>query len=113
MGAAPYLAAVFVFLCGLGGVIWSRNLVHLVNSLGVAQASTWMMLVAVGWVRDGTAPIADGSSSRPRVDAVVQAMTLTDIIVGAVVTALLLALAIQAEKHFHTLDPEKIHEARG
>jgi multicomponent Na+:H+ antiporter subunit C len=42
------------------------------------------------------------------VDAVVQALTLTDIVVGAAVTALLLALTIQLAKRLGTIDPDRI-----
>jgi multicomponent Na+:H+ antiporter subunit C len=44
---------------------------------------------------------------------VVQALTLTDVVVEATVSALLLALALQAEKRFGTVDPEDIRALRG
>jgi multicomponent Na+:H+ antiporter subunit C len=43
----------------------------------------------------------------------VQALTLTDVVVEATVSALLLALALQAEKRFGTVDPEDIRALRG
>ena len=46
-------------------------------------------------------------------DPVVQAMTLTDIVIQATVTALLLALAIQVHKRHHTLDPDQLSALRG
>ena len=48
----------------------------------------------------------------PAVDPVVQALTLTDVVVGATVTALLLALAVQAHKRFGTLDPDELDPMR-
>jgi multisubunit Na+/H+ antiporter MnhC subunit len=42
------------------------------------------------------------------VDPVVQALTFTDIVVGATVSALLLALAVQVYKHRGTLDPDML-----
>jgi multicomponent Na+:H+ antiporter subunit C len=47
------------------------------------------------------------------VDPVVQALTLTDVVVGVTVTALLLALAVQEHKRFGTLDPEELRAIRG
>jgi multicomponent Na+:H+ antiporter subunit C len=44
----------------------------------------------------------------PAVDPVVQALVLMDIVVGAAVTALLLALVLQLCKVRDTLDPEKL-----
>jgi multicomponent Na+:H+ antiporter subunit C len=49
----------------------------------------------------------------PAVDPVVQALVLTDIVVEVTVTALLLALAIQAHKRFGTLDPDELRVLRG
>jgi multicomponent Na+:H+ antiporter subunit C len=46
------------------------------------------------------------------VDPVVKALTLTDIVVGATVTALLLAIAVQVEKRFGTLDPDELDPLR-
>ena len=43
---------------------------------------------------------------------VVQALVLTDIVVGATVTALLLALALQVHKRKGTLDPHQLRPLR-
>jgi multicomponent Na+:H+ antiporter subunit C len=47
------------------------------------------------------------------VDPVVQALTLTDVVVEAVVAALLLTLAVQAHRRFGTLDPDELGALRG
>ena len=52
-------------------------------------------------------------SRTPAVDPVVQALTLTDVVVEAAVTALLLAFAVQANKRFGTVDPHELVELRG
>jgi len=44
---------------------------------------------------------------------VVQSLTLTDVVVEATVTALLLALALQAHKRFGTVDPDEIASLTG
>jgi multicomponent Na+:H+ antiporter subunit C len=43
----------------------------------------------------------------------VQSLTLTDVVVGATVTALLLAIVVQAHKRYGTLDPDEIRTLRG
>jgi multicomponent Na+:H+ antiporter subunit C len=110
----PYLVACFVFLVGLAGVVTSRNLVHLVVSLGVAQSGTYVLLLAIGYRDGGTAPVfGDVRQSRKAVDPIVQALTLTDVVVGVTVSALLLALALQVRKREQTLDPDALHTVRG
>ena len=86
MSVAPYLVAVWLLLIGLYGVITSRHLVHLVLCLSVMQASTYVLLLAVGYRTGGQAPIfADIPPGTPVVDPVVQALTLTDVVVEATV----------------------------
>src|SRR5689334_24791067 len=111
MSVLPYLVAVWLLLVGLYGVVTSRHLVHLVLCLSVMQASTYVLLLAVGYRTGGQAPIfADIPANTPVVDPVVQALTLTDVVVEATVSAVLFALAIQAHRRFGTADPDRIGE---
>jgi multicomponent Na+:H+ antiporter subunit C len=105
----PYLVAVWLFVVGLYGIVTSRNLIHLIVCLSVSQASTYVLLLAIGYKSGATAPVfADIPQGTRVVDPVVATLTLTDVVVEATVTALLLALAIQADKRFGTLDPERL-----
>lgn len=115
MDSFPYAVAAWLFLVGLYGIITSRNLVHLVNCLAVMQSSTYIMLLSVGYRAGGTAPVFTQRTpvGTPAVDPVVQALTLTDVVVGAVVSALLLAVAVQSQKHFGTLDPDELAAMKG
>jgi multicomponent Na+:H+ antiporter subunit C len=110
----PFLVAAWLFLVALFGVVTSRNTIHLVVCLSVAQASTYVLLLAVGYRRYATAPIfKDQPVGTRAVDPVVQALTLTDVVVSVAVSSLLLALALQAQKRHGTLDPERLAELRG
>jgi multicomponent Na+:H+ antiporter subunit C len=110
----PYVVAVWLFVIGWYGVITTRNLIHLILCLSVVQSSTYVFLLAIGYRTGATAPVFnDVPPGTPAVDPVVQALTLTDIVVGATVTALLLALAIQAHKRSGSLDPSHTDVLRG
>jgi multicomponent Na+:H+ antiporter subunit C len=114
MSVLPYLVSGWLLLTGLYGIVTSRNLVHLVICLAVMQASTYVLLLAVGYRSGAKAPIyADIPSGTPVVDPVVQALTLTDIVVESTITALLLALAVQAMKRFGSVDPASLRQLRG
>ncbi len=109
-----YGVAGWLLLIGLYGVISSRNLVHLILCLSVVQASTYVLLLAIGYRTGAKAPVfADIPVGTPVVDPVVQSLTLTDVVVEATVTALLLALALQAHKRFGTVDPDEIVSMTG
>jgi multicomponent Na+:H+ antiporter subunit C len=107
----PYIIAAWLFVVGLYGVVTSRNLIHQIICFSVVQASTYVLLLAIGFRTGAAAPVfADISTSRPAVDPVVQALSLTDVVVGATVSALLLAIAVQVHKRTGTLDPEDLRE---
>lgn len=110
----PYLVAAWLLFVGLWGLIKSHNLIQLIVCLIIVQSSTYVLLLAIGYRLGATAPIfIDIPNHRPAVDPVVQALTLTDIVVEAAVSGLLLALAVQAHKRFHTLDPDELKPLRG
>jgi multicomponent Na+:H+ antiporter subunit C len=114
MHLLPYIVAATLFLSGLYGLVTSRHLVHLVVCLAVVQSSTYVLLLATGYRWGAQPPVfADVPRSTPAVDPVVQALTLTDIVVEATVTALLLALAVQAHKRFGSVDPDELRPMEG
>jgi multicomponent Na+:H+ antiporter subunit C len=109
MSLLPWLVAAWLFGIGVYGIVSSRHFVHLIGCLSVVQSSTYVLLLAVGYRWGAGAPIFyDHPPGTPAVDPVVQALVLTDIVVGATVTALLLALALQVHKRRGTLDPEAL-----
>ncbi|HWF71524.1 MAG TPA: cation:proton antiporter subunit C [Mycobacterium sp.] len=116
MSVYAYCVAAWVVLTGSFGIVRSRNLIQAVVCLSVAQSGTYLLLLAVGYQRGGVPPIFSGPknpSPKNVVDPVVQAMTLTDIVVSATVTALLLSLAIQIHKRTGTLDPDALRALKG
>jgi multicomponent Na+:H+ antiporter subunit C len=114
MSILPFLVSGWVLLVGLYGIVTSRDLVHAVICLTVVQSSTYVLLLSVGFVSHATAPIyVDQAVGTPAVDPVVQALSLVDVVVEATVSALLLAMAVQADKRFGTTDPERLRPLRG
>ncbi|MEU3215717.1 sodium:proton antiporter [Streptomyces sp. NPDC006971] len=115
MRVVPYLAASWIFLVGCYGLATSRDLVRSVGCLAVCQSATYVLLLSVGYRDAGTAPVFSDLTpgTRPVVDPVVQALALTDVVVGATVTALLLALVVQISKRHGTVDPDELSELRG
>lgn len=116
MTVYAYAVAVWLILVGAFGIARSRNLIHSVVCLSVCQAGTYVILLAVGFQKSAHPPVFGSPATRPTrfvTDPVVQAMTLTDVVVSATVTALLLAVAIQVQKRHGTLDPDELRALRG
>jgi multicomponent Na+:H+ antiporter subunit C len=110
----PYLLAVWLVAIGLYGIVSSRNLIHLAVCVSVCQSGTYVLLLAIGYKDRGTAPIfSDVPTSRRAVDPVVQALTLTDIVVAVAISALLLSLALKAFDHHGSLDPADMADLKG
>ena len=110
----PYVVAGWLFLAGLYGVVSSRNYIHLAVCVATMQSSTYVLLLAIGYREHGTAPVFKGFLNRTKgVDPVVQALTLTDIVVSVTVLALLLALALQVHRDRDTVDPDEVRDLAG
>lgn len=114
MSYLPYAVAAWVCIVGLYGIITSRNLVHLALCLTVTQSSTYVLLLAIGYVQGGGPPIFKGVKlGTTAVDPVVQALALTDIVVSVTVIALILALALDVHEEAGTVDPDELAELSG
>jgi multicomponent Na+:H+ antiporter subunit C len=114
MSVLPYAVAAWVCIAGLYGIVTSRNLIHLALCLTVMQSSTYLLLLAIGYVKGGGPPIFKGVKlGTTAVDPVVQALTLTDIVVSVTVIALILALALDVHKQAGTVDPDEVQEMSG
>ncbi len=114
MQVFPFVVVAWVVVVGLYGIVTSRDLIHTIICLIVVQSSTYVLLLGVGYITGAVAPYFFDIPAHTRaVDPVVQALTLTDIVVEAAVTALLLSIAVQAHKRFGTLDPHELAEFKG
>jgi multicomponent Na+:H+ antiporter subunit C len=110
----PYAVAAYLLVIGLYGMATSRNLIHMVVCLSVVQSSTYVVLLSIGYRIRATAPIfVDVPVGTRSVDPIVQALTLTDVVIGVTVSALLLALAVQTHKRSGTLDPNGLGSLKG
>jgi multicomponent Na+:H+ antiporter subunit C len=110
----PFVVVAWLLMVGLYGIVTSRHLVHLIVCLIVVQSSTYVLLLGVGYKAGAAAPyFYDIPQGTPAVDPVVQALALTDVVVEAAVTALLLAFTVQAHKRFGTVDPNELKQLQG
>ena len=108
----PWCVSAWLLGVGLYAILTSRHFVHLIGCLSVVQASTYVLLLAAGYRKAAQAPIFYSHPPGIAVDPVLQALVLTDVVIGATVTALLLALVLQLHKRRGTLDPERLRPMR-
>ena len=109
-----YIGAFGLIMIGLLIVLVKHNLIKVIIGLSIMDTGINLLLIAIGYLRNGTAPIFSSPEveSVLMVDPVPQALVLTAIVIGVAVLALALSLAIRLYKHFGTLDLRKIKELK-
>lgn len=108
------IGAFGLIFIGLFIMLVKRNLIKVIIGLSILETGVNLFLVAVGYIRGGTAPIFSKSLSGAErmVDPVPQALVLTAIVIGVAVLALALSLAIRLYQHFGVLDLRQIKEQK-
>ena len=113
-GHIHYVGSFALILIGLYIVTVKSNLIKVIIGINLIDTGVNLFLIAIGYVRGGTAPIFSEVAGDPTkmVDPVPQALVLTAIVIGVSVLALGLSVAIRLHGHYGTLNLRKIKELR-
>lgn len=106
-----YGAAILLILVGLYGALTKKSLIKIVIGLSIVDAGVHLLLVSIGYLKGGTAPIfSPGFEDKAdiMVDPIPQALVLTAIVIGFAVTAVALSLVIRLYRHHDTLHIDDI-----
>jgi multisubunit Na+/H+ antiporter MnhC subunit len=112
------LAAGFILvLIGLWGMLTHSNILRIVIDFSLINTGTHIVIVAIGYVANGTAPIVDRALSLSEapsraVDPIPSALVVTAIVIGLSVTAVLLAYAIRLYESKKTLSIDAFTESK-
>ncbi|MBN2035664.1 MAG: NADH-quinone oxidoreductase subunit K [Chitinispirillaceae bacterium] len=109
-----YIASIGLILIGLYIILVKKNLIKVIIGLSFFETGINLLIVSVGYINGGTAPIFSSPDLRPEgmVDPVPQALVLTAIVIGVAVLALALALAVRLYEHHGTLNLRKIRDLK-
>jgi multicomponent Na+:H+ antiporter subunit C len=107
-----------LILIGLAGLLLHRNVFRIIIGFSLVDTGVAIVMVSVGYVRNGTAPIIDaelplGQAPERVVDPVPAALAVTAIVIGLAVTAIMLAYAIRLYRKHGALDIDQFGESRG
>ncbi|HHH78282.1 MAG TPA: cation:proton antiporter [Thermoplasmatales archaeon] len=100
---AEYFTVAALISIGLYGVMSKKNLMKIFIALSLMETGVNLMLITVGYVPGGTAPIENGNFAK-YVDPLPQALVLTAIVIGVSVTALALTMLIWYHSKTGTLE---------
>lgn len=91
---------VLVILIGLWGLLTQKNLIKIVIGFALFDTGIHIVMVSIGYIKNGTAPILDSAvdvnnAANVVVDPIPQALVLTAIVIGLGITALMLSYVLK------------------
>ncbi|MBU0502400.1 MAG: cation:proton antiporter subunit C [bacterium] len=101
--------SVIIILIGLYGVLTKRNLIKMVMSLYVMNSGVILFFVSIAFIQGAQAAIFE-DGNRLMVDPLPQAVMLTGIVIGLVITSLALALTLRIFEKYKTLNAMELLE---
>ena len=106
-----------LILIGICGMLADRNILRIIVAFSLIGTGTHIVIVAIGYVASGTAPIIDRALSLPEatgrvVDPIPSALVVTAIVIGLAVTAVMLAFAIRLYESRKTLSIDAFTESK-
>ena len=104
----PFIAVVVLIIIGLYAVLFRKNLIKIVIGITIIESAVNLFLISLGYREGGVAPIYTQAPAGVMVLPVPQALTLTSIVIGVAVLALMLSLIMCLYRHYKTLDVRKI-----
>ena len=104
----PFLAVIGLVLIGLYAVLFRRNIIKMIIGITIIESGVNLFLITLGYREGSIAPIYTSSPGGLMALPVPQALTLTSIVIGVAVLALMLSLAIHLFRHYGTLDAREI-----
>ncbi len=111
-----YILCFILLLVGLYGLLISRNIIKIVISLTIVEISIFLLLILIGYVDDGLAPIIFEEEVLKRtavVDPLPQTMVLTAIVIALATNSMILTMAIRLYKKYGTFDIHEISKLKG
>jgi len=109
----PFLAVAALVGIALYIIMSKRNLIKLVMGIAILEAGVNLFLITLGYREGGVAPIYTDVPAGVMVLPVPQALTLTSIVIGVSILALMLSMIVHTYRHTGTLDSEASRKLKG
>jgi multicomponent Na+:H+ antiporter subunit C len=106
-----------LILIGLWGMLTQRNMIRMIIGFSLLDTGIHMVMVSIGYVTGGTAPIIDAAVPAAEavsrvVDPLPSALVLTAIVIGLGVTAVMLSFAVRIYQAKKTLNIDECTESK-
>jgi multicomponent Na+:H+ antiporter subunit C len=113
-----YALCITLFAIGLYGIVVKKNLVKIIISFGILEYSVNLLLILIGYKKNGIAPIVKSGQDQAQfiartVDPLPQAIVVTSIVIGLAISILMVAIAIRLYDKYGTFDVMKMRKLKG
>lgn len=109
----PFIAVALLIGIALATILLKKNMIKMVMGLAMLEGAVNLFLVSLGYRENGVAPIfTNAPEGADMVLPTVQALTLTNIVIGVATTALMLVLVMVIYKKYGTVNSDKIRRLK-
>lgn len=108
---------VLIILIGLWGLLTQKNLIKIVVGFALFDTGIHIVMVSIGYIKNGTAPILDSAVDASNaanivVDPIPQALVLTAIVIGLGITALMLSYVLKMYQKKKSLEVNNYNDLK-
>ena len=109
----PFIAVALLIGIALAMILLKRNMIKMVMGLGILEGAVNLFLVSLGYREGGIAPIfTSAPADIEMVMPTVQALTLTNIVIGVATTALMLVFVMLVYKKYGTVNANEMRRIK-
>ncbi|HJJ38406.1 MAG TPA: sodium:proton antiporter [Methanocorpusculum sp.] len=109
----PFIAVALLMGIALATILLKKNMIKMVMGLAMLEGAVNLFLVSLGYRENGIAPIfTNAPEGADMVLPTVQALTLTNIVIGVATTALMLVLVMVIYKKYGTVNADKMRRLK-
>jgi len=109
----PFIEVALLIGIALAPILLKKNMIKMVMGLAMLEGAVNLFLVTLGYRENGIAPIfTNAPEGADMVLPTVQALTLTNIVIGVATTALMLVLVMVIYKKYGTVNSDKMRRLK-
>lgn len=109
----PFIAVALLIGIAFAMILLKRNMIKMIMGLGILEGAVNLFLVTLGYREEGIAPIfTSAPANAAMVMPTVQALTLTNIVIGVATTALMLVFVMLLYKKYGSANANEIRRLR-
>lgn len=109
----PFITVALLIGIAFAMVLLKHNMIKMIMGLGILEGAVNLFLVSLGYCEDGIAPIfTSAPANAGMVMPTVQALTLTNIVIGVATTALMLVFVMLIYKKYGTVNANEMRRLK-